>query len=176
MNVTHENYRIDFYFKESEQLKKDFQLSAKNLLLPLIDAIKTYQKKRQKNLNEINHFFLTLHYVDGKKIKQLNSKYRGKNKITDVLSFPVHENLRKNKVALSPLDLGDIFICRTQMLRQAKEFSISARDEFFHLAVHGFLHLLGYDHELSAREEKLMEKKEIEIIRYVRASNLRKFK
>ena len=53
-------------------------------------------------------------------------------------------------------ELGDIFICREVALRQAKEFGISIEEEILHLFIHGFLHLCGYDHEISREEEKLM--------------------
>ena len=94
------------------------------------------------------------------KIKSLNSKYRNKPKTTDVLSFPVYESLRSNSESfMEPgpvVHLGDIFICREVALRQAKEFKITFEEEFLHLFIHGFLHLCGFDHEISKEEEELM--------------------
>ena len=94
------------------------------------------------------------------KIKTLNSSYRDKPKVTDVLSFPVYDTLRSNAedfVEPGPVvHLGDIFICKDVALRQAKEFGISIEEEILHLFIHGFLHLCGYDHDLSRKEEKLM--------------------
>ena len=82
----------------------------------------------------------------------LNSQYRAKDKITDVLSFPVHDDLRKT---VDPtvtnggmLLLGDIFICEGVAIEQAKNNGISLRQEISELFIHGMLHLLGYDHEL----------------------------
>lgn len=92
------------------------------------------------------------------KIKKINQEFRNKNKVTDVLSFPAHENLRKSKNSTDDLFLGDLAICHQQTKRQAKEFKISYFDEFIHLFFHGVIHLLGYDHEISLKEEKLMEK------------------
>lgn len=92
------------------------------------------------------------------KIKELNRTYRKKDKVTDVLSFPAHENLRKTKSQFSDLFLGDLAICHQQTKRQAKDFHISYFDEFIHLFFHGVLHLMGYDHEVSDREDKLMQK------------------
>ena len=105
------------------------------------------------------------------KIKSLNREYRSLDKVTDVLSFGVHENLRpdvKTKQILPPvLDLGDIFICREVAARQALEFEITYEQEIFHLLTHGLLHLLGFDHEISLKEEKIMESYEAEIIKRI---------
>lgn len=98
------------------------------------------------------------------KIKKLNSLYRQKNKITDVLSFPLNDDLRiidnVPSYNAEELFLGDMFICKSKTEKQAREFKITFEEELIHLMVHGFLHLLGYDHEISDAEEKLMEKYE----------------
>lgn len=95
------------------------------------------------------------------KIKKLNSEYRNKDKVTDVLSFPTFENLRKpktrNDYTGSLILLGDLAICHSKTVKQAKEFNISYWDEFIHLFIHGTIHLMGYDHEISSKEESLME-------------------
>lgn len=91
------------------------------------------------------------------KIKKLNRDHRQKDKVTDVLSFPTYEDLREGKERPEELFLGDLAICYAQTHRQAKEFDISFYDEFIHLFFHGTLHLMGYDHELSLKEEKIME-------------------
>ena len=94
------------------------------------------------------------------KIRQLNSQYRGKNKVTDVLSFPTFENLRMRQPKMdfqSPeVFLGDMAICQQKILKQSKAFAISYWDEFIHLFFHGMIHLAGYDHEISLKEEKIM--------------------
>lgn len=95
------------------------------------------------------------------KIKKLNTDFRGKNKVTDVLSFPSFENLRAKKLKAefigSELFLGDLAICHQRTNKQAQEFSITYWDEFIHLFMHGMIHLMGYDHEISVKEEKIME-------------------
>ncbi|MBA2403734.1 MAG: rRNA maturation RNase YbeY [Bdellovibrionales bacterium] len=95
------------------------------------------------------------------KIRKLNRDYRNKDKVTDVLSFPHFPNLRKLKTqddfTGTVLLLGDLAICHQRAIKQAKEFKVSYWDEFIHLFIHGTIHLLGYDHELSVKEEKLME-------------------
>jgi probable rRNA maturation factor len=102
------------------------------------------------------------------KIQNLNRQYRQKDYATDVLSFPLYENLRPDKKCkeknLPYLELGDLIICKTIAKSQAKEFGITYDQELIHLATHGFLHLLGFDHEISAKEEKIMESFESELV------------
>jgi probable rRNA maturation factor len=73
----------------------------------------------------------------------------------------VFENLRPDRKLrtknLPQIELGDLVICKEIAKSQAREFKISYEQEVIHLAVHGFLHLLGFDHEISTKEEKIME-------------------
>ena len=94
------------------------------------------------------------------KMKKLNGEYRGKNKVTDVLSFPSYQSLRKSRPGaelLAPeIFLGDLAICQRKIIEQARDFDITYWDEFIHLVIHGMIHLLGYDHEISPKEERVM--------------------
>lgn len=114
---------------------------------------------------------LNLTLCGERKIRTLNREYRMKDKKTDVLSFPLILTSRleeKKKFQLKKevflpigdyeLMVGDIFICKEVAKLQAIEYHVTYRDELIHLYCHGFLHLLGFDHEISAREEKLMQK------------------
>ena len=109
---------------------------------------------------------LNLLLVDEPTIKQLNSEHRAKDKVTDVLSFPHQENLRGGEFSFfaPEEELGDIIICSEVCLKQAEEHGLSFDEEFLHLAVHGFLHIIGYDHEISESEEKLMENLEEKLL------------
>lgn len=102
------------------------------------------------------------------KIRRLNQEYRQKDYATDVLSFPIYDNLRPDKIVreknLPQVELGDLVICKEIAKKQSKEFGITYEQEVIHLAVHGFLHLLGFDHEISAKEEKIMESYESELV------------
>lgn len=91
------------------------------------------------------------------RIRDLNRDHRNKDRPTDVLSFPSHENLRKISRAEDSVFLGDIAISIPTARRQAKKYKITVWDEFIHLYLHGLFHLLGYDHEVSEREEKIMQ-------------------
>jgi len=87
-------------------------------------------------------------------IKKLNYEYRGIEKPTDVLSFP-YENMPN-------APLGSIVISSWHVQKIAKELGHEESDEFALLFIHGFLHILGYDHETDSGE---MRKKEVEIIK-----------
>lgn len=102
-------------------------------------------------------------FVDEEQIKNLNNTYRSVNKITDVLSFPQLEikypqKLEEFSSEISPdglLRLGDIVICRQKAKAQAKDLGHSYKRELAFLALHGLLHLLGYDH-IEKKDEKIM--------------------
>lgn len=95
---------------------------------------------------------LSIHCIGDLRMRQLNRHYRGKDKTTDVLSF----SLREGK-SISPHaeELGDIFISVPQIERQASSLSISSREEFIRMLIHGILHILGHDHE-KENDAKLM--------------------
>jgi probable rRNA maturation factor len=112
------------------------------------------------------------------RIRRLNKEFRHKDKATDVLSFPSIETLRQKNsqlpLASGEIFLGDLAICHQKTLSQARQFQIGYLDEFIHLYAHGWLHLLGYDHEISEKEEKLMQDWEQQLLE--RFSKLRKKK
>jgi probable rRNA maturation factor len=103
---------------------------------------------------------LSITLVGESKIKSLNSKHRGKNKITDVLSFPIVEFPTKDDI----LELGDIFICLPVAETSARSEKVSLNSKLEFLAVHGFLHLIGYDHQTEI-EMKIMSNLEKRILR-----------
>lgn len=96
------------------------------------------------------------------RIKKLNAVYRGKNKITDVLSFPLEEKNLKNYGILS---LGDVFICLPFAEKEAIIDDMTSQAKLAQLTVHGFLHLLGYDHEVSVKKAKKMLSLENKILK-----------
>ena len=100
---------------------------------------------------------LSLTLCGKSKISSLNRDYRAKNKITDVLSFPVFDSFTKDDLQGAPLiELGDIYICREVAKIQSKEFEISLGEEVLQQLVHGTLHLCGYDHERSENDASIM--------------------
>jgi probable rRNA maturation factor len=101
-------------------------------------------------------------------IRRLNKKYRGKDKATDVLSFPYWEGTAPNLVT----HLGDLVISVPRLKRQAQEFEVNEYQELLRLLIHGILHLAGYDHEkVSRAEAKKMQQLENRIyVRFLKSS------
>lgn len=101
--------------------------------------------------------------VDLAESHQLNLQYRGKDKPTNVLSFPsdIPEEILD---MLDARPLGDLVICIPVVLQEAKDQQKTPINHFTHLLVHGVLHLLGYDHELGEVEAEEMESLEIAIL------------
>jgi probable rRNA maturation factor len=89
-------------------------------------------------------------------IQALNRQYRGKDKPTDVLSFPLADELQ-------PFLLGEVVISTETAARQAERHGHTLREELQILLIHGILHLLGYDHEVSRGEAARMRRKEREV-------------
>lgn len=102
---------------------------------------------------------VTLIIADNKYLQQLNWQYRGKDEPTDVLSFSFLEEDSHNKNADSEFPVGDIYISIDMAEKQATLAGHSLELEITHLAIHGFLHLIGYDHD-QAENAKMMEEKE----------------
>ncbi len=140
-------------------------------VLPLVEKSFEEFLKKNPHFKGVKEVTITLTLCGKAKIKKLNKDYRGKDYATDVLSFPVYENLRPDKKsrekALPQIELGDLVICRDVAKSQAKEFEISYVQEVIHLASHGFLHLLGFDHEISPKEEKIMQGYEDELVKKI---------
>lgn len=154
-------------FYQNSGLKKDVSLGMESVISAL-------QSVLAENLTKNPHFAgvkevsMTMTLCGKTKIRSLNKQYRQKDYVTDVLSFPIYDNLRPDKRPkgknLSQMDLGDLVICKEKALSQAREFEITYEQEVVHLAVHGFLHLIGFDHEISPKEQKIMEAHESELV------------
>lgn len=105
-----------------------------------------------KHENVDNAIFSVV-FVDDDEIHNINKEYRKIDRITDVISFAFedYEDIEYNDIRM----LGDIYICIPQMKRQAIDYGHSEKRELSFLAVHGLLHLLGYDH-MEPEDEKEM--------------------
>lgn len=101
---------------------------------------------------------VTIRFTDEAESQSLNSEYRGKDKPTNVLSFPF-EAPPGIEINL----LGDLVICAPVISREADEQRKKVSDHYAHMTVHGLLHLMGYDHIDDAEAEE-MESKEIDIL------------
>ena len=113
-----------------------------------------------KHLN-IENPLLNIVIVDNDRIREINKEYRNKDAVTDVISFAFEEvkDVDYGNVRF----LGEIYISYERCKEQASEFGHSVRREFSYLAVHGLLHLLGYDH-IKEEDKKVMRALEEEIL------------
>ena len=96
----------------------------------------------------------TIAFVSDDVIKKLNRGFRGKDHVTDVLSFPAEQSEFEKAEGSS---LGDVVISIEQAARQAKEHGLSLEHEMSQLILHGLLHLSGYDHETDRGEMDRLE-------------------
>lgn len=108
---------------------------------------------------------VNLTVADNAEIHSLNLEYRQKDCATDVLSFPMSDG---DEFDVDPetnrIILGDIVISAERAAEQAKEYGHSFEREMCFLATHSMFHLLGYDHEVSEKEEKIMFEKQDKVL------------
>ena len=119
-----------------------------------------------ENLRQPERLSLSLSFLDEEKMRALNKETRGADKPTDVLSFQYLDYIKAGEkvdldrkeyfdVVTGLVDLGEIYICRSIARRQAKEDGHSVKREKAFLALHGLLHLLGYDHDGGEDEREM---------------------
>lgn len=104
---------------------------------------------------------LNILIVDNNKIQEINREYRGKDNVTDVISFAFedYKDIEYDNFRF----LGEIYISLQKARKQAEEYGHSERREICYLTVHGLLHLLGYDH-MNEEDKKVMRSLEEEIL------------
>ncbi len=111
---------------------------------------------------------ITITFTTPEEIRKINKKYRKIDKATDVLSFPMFEKAEldkkiKNKDFLYEDVLGDVIISIDKVREQAEEYGHSFERELSYMLVHGFYHLMGYDH-IEEQDKKIMRPKEEKIL------------
>lgn len=145
-----------------ENLYIDLQIACENIEnLPSEQQFYTWVHKAlavEAKTDDFPESEITIRIVDEAESHELNLTYRGKDKPTNVLSFPfeVPEGIEM------PL-LGDLIICRQVMEKEAEEQQKPLESHWAHLAIHGTLHLLGYDH-IEDEDAEEMESLETEIM------------
>ncbi|KIX90188.1 rRNA maturation factor [Staphylococcus microti] len=120
-----------------------------------IEQLLTFAKA-QEGIDEAAE--LSVSFVDEEEIQTINRDYRDKDKVTDVISFAFEEEedvFEGFEGAEIPRVLGDIIICTDVAKAQAEQYNHSFERELGFLALHGFLHLLGYDHMTEAEEKEM---------------------
>ncbi|MEG7333414.1 rRNA maturation RNase YbeY [Bacillus subtilis] len=141
----------------------------------LIDIVDETGSVSEEMLTEVEHLLqfaaeregvqdqaeVSVTIVTNEDIQQINKEYRGKDAPTDVISFALEEEGEGEVEILGaemPPVLGDIIISADRTREQAEEYNHSFKRELGFLAVHGFLHLLGYDHMTKEEEEEMFTK------------------
>lgn len=108
------------------------------------DFIKEISRKVLKGEGKEEN--ISLAFIGSERMRELNERYRGENRVTDVLIFGE--------------DLKEIVICLREVKKNAKRYETTFEKELARVLIHGILHLLGYDHEKPNREAKKMREKE----------------
>ena len=101
---------------------------------------------------------LSIVLIGERGMKKLNKKYRGKNRVTDILTFGQAQKFPV--IPESELELGEIVICPGEVKRNSKRYKVTFQKELGCVLIHGILHLLGYNHEKFERANKEMKEKE----------------
>ncbi len=116
------------------------------------------------------NFEVAVVLADDAFVQNLNNQYRGKNKPTNVLSFPADSIVSTTNNQQSTTEFGDIILALETIEKEAIIQGKTFRNHASHLLIHGFLHLLGYDH-IEEKDAVLMEKMEIKILKKLSISN-----
>ena len=142
---------LEIFNETSENIEKELE-ELKELLLKVCNDF------------EIDYGEFNIIIVGEEKIQELNRKYRNIDRVTDVISFALEDEKTFN--ISNYRMLGDIYICLNKARSQADEYGHSFKRELSFLAIHGLLHLLGYDHMTKEEEEVMFNKQEEVLSKY----------
>ncbi len=151
--------KLKIYF-QNDQEKHSIHYKLKMLIRQTI--LETLDYEGMENDVEVSVTF-----VDDEGIRELNNRFRGLDKPTDVLSFPLLDYEGESEEPFFDelsANLGDIVISLERAMAQANEFGHSFEREVAFLTAHSMLHLLGYDHELSEEDDADMRKRQSDIM------------
>tara|TARA_A100001015_G_C14918094_1_gene683172 strand:+ start:55 stop:528 length:474 start_codon:yes stop_codon:yes gene_type:complete len=146
-----------------ENVKGFNKASLNTLIRKLVDFVDDELKISKESNRELSVLF-----TDNKKIKELNYKYRKLSEETNVLSFP--QNFLIKGINKKTIILGDIVISLEKIKLEAKLQSKNFLDHFTHIFLHGYMHLLGFNH-IKRVEAQKMEETEIKILSKLAISN-----
>ncbi len=145
---------INFLNDSNDNLWNDYEIHCEPLLLRTLKAV-----GHDENVN------VNLVLKDAEAVHQYNLNYRNIDRTTDVLSF--EDDTEEDGI----LNLGDIIISVDSVVQQAKDYGHSTKREFCFLVVHGYLHLLGYDHGTAVEEKEMFDLQKEILNAYVPKSN-----
>ena len=143
---------------QNQKLWKDLDNIFCMLVLDLLSKITEDKNELKKSASIL--------LIDDLYMKKINKKWRKLEKATNVLSFPVNKQIKEEDYFF----IGDIVLSYETILSECKSRKKSFRDHFLHLLVHGFLHLLGYNHD-NERDEKEMEELEVNYLSKLNIKN-----
>ncbi|MDD4504019.1 MAG: rRNA maturation RNase YbeY [Clostridiaceae bacterium] len=146
---------------DNRQKKITVDEAMETLVVQVVDKVLSFEECEEE-------YEVSISFVDNEEMRSLNMEYRGIDKETDVLSFPMVEFIEAGleeedenaEYIEEEIALGDIVISMERALEQSEEYGHSFNRELAFLLVHGMLHLLGYDHEEGASEGEMFEKQE----------------
>jgi probable rRNA maturation factor len=141
----------------------DFQDETNSVDEAFVDMIQRIIRFAGEKEDVTGDVEVSINFVDNKEIQEINRNYRQKDQPTDVISFAMQELGHGEMSVLDenmPMMLGDIVISVDKAKEQADEYNHSIEREFGFLALHGFLHLLGYDHMNEDDEKKMFGRQE----------------
>ncbi len=144
------------------------------MTIDIVDETNTINQKQQELVEQllesaakseglVGEIELSLTFVTDEEIQEINREYRDKDQPTDVISFALNEQGENEQEIIAeglPNVLGDIIISVPRIGAQAEEYGHSFERELGFLVVHGFLHLLGFDHMTDADEKEMFAKQE----------------
>lgn len=146
---------------EIEYIGEDKKTEYENQIQKVIKQCFMTENLMDKNL------YINIILTTPTEIRKYNKQYRNIDKETDVLSFPIFEKEEIEKIQENgnevPEVLGDLIISMKQVARQAEEYGHSFERELAYMVVHGFYHLMGYDH-IEEEDKKEMRLKEENIL------------
>lgn len=154
--------KLKIYYANEQKIVK-IPLSLRNLINRVVKS--TLENENFKKDAEVS-----VSFVNNETIHKLNLEYRGKDKPTDVLSFPMTDSDEEEDdidLSTGAVMLGDIIISAEKAMEQANEYGHGIEREICFLAVHSTLHLLGYDHETSEDDEKYMNQTQESILQKI---------
>ena len=143
---------------QNQKLWKDLDNIFCMLVLDLLSKITEDKNELKKSASIL--------LTDDLYMKEINKKWRKLEKATNVLSFPVNSQIKEEDYFF----IGDIVLSYETILFECKLRKKSFKDHFLHLLVHGFLHLLGYNHD-NKKNEKEMEKLEVNYLSKLNINN-----
>ena len=154
---------IDFVNSEKLDLKIDLKEAINNIVKFVLE---------EENLN-FENVFISIDCTDAENIRKINKEYRGIDKKTDVLSFPIFEkeelrnlsNVEDEDKKIKEVELGDIILCLDVVKEHSIEYQTGLLREVLYMITHGVCHLVGHDHiiesdkvKMRAVEEKVLSK------------------